>query len=248
MKALKVITTLLVVSTMTIGFTGCKEDSEDKSKELKSYYTLALSDVAMHRDRGSIKVTEVDSPNQVVEEDKSDNVGAKYDPNAVVEQEGSPMYKTKFGYSQLLLENDDTTEYFEVSGEDIVYGGITYLGLNKALDSIEYPYDKRTLINFIVKTYDPMDTQVQVNCIIADDEGYVEGWSMGMHDSLADSWPDYLNLVEQYNKIVKWEITLADKETYDRQSYLYGCSDYMIYLSYTSGETIDMSNFEEIKP
>jgi len=147
-----------------------------------------------------------------------------------------------------LLENEDTTEYFQVSGDDIVYGGVTYMGLNKALDSFEYPYDKTTLINFIVKTYDPMDVNVEVTYTIADDSGNVEGWSVSLDESLEEAWSGYANLREEYGKPVKWTMTIADYETFDRQSYLYGCSDYMIYLSYTSGETIDMSNFEEIKP
>lgn len=236
----------LAIATV-VGFTGCKDD--DTPKIVDSYKVLELSNIAMHRDRGNIRVTEVDTPNQAIsEDDKSDNLGGNFNPNGVVEQEGNDAYVTKFGYSQLNLENQDTTEYFEISGDDIIYDGVTYMGLNKALDSIEYPYDKTTLINFIVKTYDPMDKTVGVDCVIADDDGYVEGWSMGLSDSLADAWPDYLSLKEKYGKIIKWKITLADYETYDRQSYMYGCSDYMIYLSYTSGETIDMSDFEAIKP
>lgn len=246
MKKLSLIA-ILAMTITTIGLTGCKSD--DTPQVSKSYKSLELSGIAMHRDRGDVIVSESDIPNQVIdEEDKSDNVGGEFNPDGLVEQPGNDGYKTKFGYSQLSLENKDTTEYFEISGDDIIYDGVTYMGLNKALDSIEYPYDKTTLINFIVKTYDPMDKTVEVDCIIADDNGYVDGWSMGMDDSLSDAWPDYKSLKDKYGKIVKWEIILADYETYDRQSYMYGCSDYMIYLSYTSGEVIDMSNFENVKP
>ena len=238
----------IILAIMAIGLTGCK-DEDSGLKVVDSYKTLELTEIARHRERGNIRVTEADSPNNTVgENDKSDNVGSNFNPNQVVEQLGNESYVTKFGYSQLLLENADTTEYFQVSGDDIVYGGVTYMGLNKALDSFEYPYDKTTLINFIVKTYDPMDVNVEVTYTIADDSGNVEGWSVSLDESLEEAWSGYANLREEYGKPVKWTMTIADYETFDRQSYLYGCSDYMIYLSYTSGETIDMSNFEEIKP
>lgn len=246
MKKSSLVAIMLIAMIATM-FTGCKSDETIETS--KSYEALELSDIAMHRDRGDIKVTKSNTPNQETSNnDKSDNLDVGFNSDGIVEQEGNDAYVTKFGYSQLNLEGKDTTEYFEISGDDIIYGDVTYIGLNKVLDSIEYPYDKTTLINFIVKTYDPMDKTVSVSCTIADDDGYVDGWSMGMNDSLADAWPDYIALREKYGKIVKWEIMLADKETYDRQSYMYGCSDYMIYLSYTSGETIDMSNFEDIKP
>lgn len=246
LKKLRGISLVAITMLIAVSITGCKE--KDKPVEVNTYKTLKLSEVAKHRDRGDIKVTESNNSNNAVVDNKSDNLGNEFNPDGIVEQTGSSGYTTKFGYSQLNLINQDTTEYFEISGDDVIYNGVTYLGLNKALDSIEYPYDKTTIINFIVKTYDPMGTTVDVCCTIADDEGYVDGWTMSMDYSLSDSWDGYNNLKEQYGKIVKWELMLADHETFDRQSYMYGCSDYMIYLSYTSGEIIDMSNFEEIKP
>jgi len=149
-----------------------------------------------------------------------------------------------------LLGNDDSQYYAQVNnGEDIQFGAVTYIGLNKAVDSIKQPYTKRQFINFIVKTYNPTRNKVLISYINEEDPDTVpELMSMTISDSLNLNWDGYSALLNKYGMKAKWMLTLCEADTYERSAFLYGCDKYVIYLGSNGIVQIDMDKYKDIQP
>ena len=57
----------------------------------------------------------------------------------------------KVDVGEVQLDNNDNSVDYQVEGEDIIYNGVRYKGLYTAINSVTYPYDTNTFINFITK-------------------------------------------------------------------------------------------------
>jgi hypothetical protein len=234
---LSVLLSVMILSSM-LSLTGCKNDDVVETNNSQLGGELSLSKSAVHMDRSDLFLS------------NSTSEGGSVNSNTSVQKEEKDdrVYDTKAELTELIMEGSDDTTYFEIKGDDIIYDGVTYLGLNKIIEEFPHPYDNTSVINFIVKTYEPMGKRVLVTGNLGDENGYVSGWSMGISDDLEMNWDGYSVILEKYGTKARWLISLCDSETYDRKTTLCGNKDYIIFLGAEGDTAIDMNELAKIKP
>ena len=139
---------------------------------------------------------------------------------------------------ELIIENNDTTENYEIDGENIIYNNKKFNNLYTVVNSIELPYDTNTFINFIVKTVEP--SREEVACSVDTDLEPEEEYEIPILDVLAEQ-AIYQKLKSQYNEEVQWCITIND---YGNTITIYGCSSYAFLLDTYNDVVVDMSEYD----
>lgn len=156
----------------------------------------------------------------------------------------------KVDVGEIQLENTDGSVDYIVEGEDIVYNGVRFKGLNTALNSVASPYDINTFINFVVKTYSTTEANVNVTYSIdsenSSDDGEGVGAYIGLHESLMADSTDYQYIYNKYGVEVDWQI-LLDSGKNEEFGMLYGCNDYVMYQG-VGNLVIDMNKFDSGAP
>jgi hypothetical protein len=143
---------------------------------------------------------------------------------------------------ELAISNQDTSEDFEISGDDIIYNGITYKGLNEALNHMEYPTDRTTFINFILKTFNQTTNNVvYCNCVNDVEEDLKEDSTNLDIDVQLDESEVYRQIKAAHNnEPAIWTLSIWSDIT---AGSIYGCSEYLIYNGTDSLYEVDMSQF-----
>lgn len=138
-----------------------------------------------------------------------------------------------------LLNSDNSTD-FKIEGDNIIYNGITYEGLYKALNYIELPdgISNATFINFILKIVKPQGTDIIVS-YDSDKVVHSEDDTNVSLSDLLDGIYKYDALVKEYGEHVTWEIQLFDTQ-YRSLLHMYGCNKYM-FMMHASDMTYDMA-------
>lgn len=139
------------------------------------------------------------------------------------------------------LSGKDLSTDYTVSGDDIVYEGVTYQGLNKAVNSIRTPYDKVTFTNFIVKTFTPKSDKVFVTYINEEEN---TGWqaSTTLDAELSMSWDGYNSIRDRYHSVAVWSLNLRDNG--GKVADIIGNTDYMLQGTTNKDIVVDMSKYD----
>lgn len=147
---------------------------------------------------------------------------------------------------ELSLVNHDDTKYYQVIGDDVIYNGVMYVGLNKSLDSIQSPYDKRDMINFLTKALTPTH-YAMVSIVYSDKE---EGRTAEPIDQiLEENWDLYGTIKNKYGGgKVWWQLDLYDPVTNAKSASLYGGDKYVLYRGDRGELKVDLATLEYKKP
>jgi len=159
--------------------------------------------------------------------------------------EDSENYDNIYSASEIQLTEQDNSIEYTIDNQDINYDDKVFIGLNDAINRLESPYDKNTLINFIIKTYKTDANQIYAiyssDTELIDDEGQDVGASITVHESL-QSLNGYVDICNKYNDTAVWTITLLTENTED-VGYLHGCKSFIIYQG-SEDKIIDMSLYD----
>lgn len=147
---------------------------------------------------------------------------------------------------ELTLLNHDDTKYYEVIGDDVIYNGVMYVGLNKVLSDITCPYDKRDMINFIVKSLTPSHYAMIAIVYSDHDENMT---AMPIDQVLENEWDNYTVIKNKYGgQKVWWQIDLYNPITQDKSASLYGGDKYVLYRGDRGELKVDLAKVAYKKP
>lgn len=192
---------------------------------------------------------ETNSYSEGIKTFSADNNTVKFDENSNSDNTDTGNVEHIFIPSELphadigtisLVGKDLSTDY-SISGNDIVYDGVTYQGLNKAVNSIKTPYDKVTFTNFIVKTFTPKSDKVFVSYINEEENTGIQA-STTLDAELSMSWEGYKTVRDKYNSVAVWSLNLRDNG--GKTADIIGNKDYMLQGSVSKDMVIDMSKYD----
>lgn len=222
---------LVVLLGLLLGLTGCNKIKLDNSNE-ETYIAPSFEvDELTVRQNNEWNIKQ-----EITDETEENTVKTEAD--------------IKVDVGEVQLENTDNSVDYIVEGEDIVYNGVRFKGLNTALNSVASPYDINTFINFVVKTYSTTEASVNVTYSIdseaSSDDGEGVGAYIGLHESLMSDSADYPYIYNKYGVEVDWQI-LLDSGKNEEFGMLYGCNDYVMYQG-VGNLVIDMNEFDSGAP
>jgi hypothetical protein len=140
---------------------------------------------------------------------------------------------------ELVLTGEDTTQKWEIDGNNIVYNGITFNNLYYCIQHVDLPCDETNFINFIVKTF---TSKSDVNAYYINDleETDEDDTSIGIDYILEDS-SEYINIRASHNnEPATWSISLSSDNI---NGTIYGCSSYLLYNGSDGTQEVDMSKY-----
>lgn len=156
---------------------------------------------------------------------------------------GNAVKDPNISTGELILEGNDASVKYEISGNDIIYKGITFHDLYYCVQHVQLPCDQNTFINFLVKTYQTKDSDVYseyVNDYEFDTSSGEE--NITIHENFSDS-SKYLALVDEYGKEANWTLTVYEYG-YKSPGMIIGCDKYLMYNGGSGEHTVDMSKFD----
>ena len=164
--------------------------------------------------------------------------------SSTVHKDNTQNYDTpELNIGLLEIIGDDKSTDFEVSGNDIIYNGVKYIGLNSAIKSIEIPYEKTTFTNFIVKTFNPSSSIVRVTYTNENDKNAPQA-SFSIDEEMKHNWEGYESVKESYEEPVVWTINIEEATANQgRLAVLTGCKRYIIQNNMSKTLSIDMSKY-----
>lgn len=152
------------------------------------------------------------------------------------------------GYDTTLAEitlvgDDNSVAYEIVDGTDIKYNGILFKNLYTNINSIDTNYNRNTLINFIIKTYNANSSLIYT--FLTKDEIDAEDSDVQSTtlDELIDYVPNYQIAKNNHGEAVTWMLTLTDSETRSEVQ-MYGCNSYIILTSDGNNTEVDMTTYD----
>ena len=152
------------------------------------------------------------------------------------------------GYDETLAEitlvgEDNSIAYDIIDGADVKYKGILYKNLYTNVNSLNTNYDKNTLINFIIKTYEAKSSTIYTDAYsdISEGEGSdIEAFTLD--DMLSDS-TEYQEVKHKYGESASWLLKLIDSET-RREVQMYGATSYILVTADGISKEIDMNSYD----
>lgn len=150
---------------------------------------------------------------------------------------------------ELVLNGNNTSSDWTVDGDDIVHANRRYYELNSSVQQAQSPYDKNTMINFILEMYEARENEVYTNYIdysntstgeeLENDDGS-ENTNMTI-DELLEGSSKYLELKEKYNDSATWVIEIC---TYGgkNKAQIIGCKSFMCLMNTDEDIVIDMND------
>ena len=234
------ITLLVTVSVGLFGITGCK----DKNKEQE----VIIKETGINRLDLSGNIMRLQYSNPVeLGIDESDNNGTvKIGEGGKVLSYGNNG--KSLGMGELILTGNDKTEYYIIDGNDIIYDGVRFKGLNEALDKCKAPYEKQNMVNFIVKTFNP--PHYVIDCTYENDELDTDDMnSVSVDASLEAEYNGYASIVNKYGgKRATWRINMYDDSNMRLRASLVGNDKFIIFRGDKNVANIDMESLAYVKP
>lgn len=220
----------MLIASLSLSLFSCGEKPQPK---------IEIKDTPLHRldlgDASRITFEGIDDPNAVKEK-----------PSSTGDILGANNRGQTINLCELTLSNHDDTKYYEVVGDDIIYNGVMYIGLNRSLDIIKSPYDKRDLINFLIKAINP--THYAMVSVVFNDKDE-SSTSLPLDQVLEGEWELYSKIKNKYggNKIW-WQLDLYDPVTEKTAASLYGGDTYILYRGDKGELKVDLAKLEYKKP
>lgn len=162
-----------------------------------------------------------------------------------IEIEKEYLYDDSTIASELILINNDTSkEYSIINNSDIYYIGRTYENLYKNINSIGTPFDKNTLINFIIKTYNANESKVYslVTFEVTPNINAEENNDISFDELLSNN-EKYKELKLKYNENIQWELSIHTMGL-KNQILMYGCDKYILLVGIDEPLKIDMNTYK----
>lgn len=229
-----------VVSVMMTMLTACSFEGEQKvSEENTSFNPVDFSigsDTVSKKDEHIWKFQRENE--QTVESTESVDYTEKTDGYDSTEHVG-----------ELVLDGNDKSSDWKVDGDDIIYANRRYHELNLSVQKAQSPYDKNTMINFILKMYEAKENEIYTNFVdysstntdeeIENEEG-AENTNATIDELLSNS-AKYLELKEKYNDSATWVIEIC---TYGgkNKAEIIGCKSFTCLVNTDEDVVIDMNN------
>lgn len=149
--------------------------------------------------------------------------------------------------SELPQDNQESNVSYTISGDDIVYNGVTYTGLYTSVQQVEpySQYDADTLIKFLLKCYPSSETvfssaQLYVNSVnTGDAEDYTD---ISIDDTLSNMSDKYTSLCNKYNDKASWVLTIYKWMGKDK-AMLAGCKSFTIIIGTDEDIEVDITDF-----
>ena len=139
-----------------------------------------------------------------------------------------------------VLGEDLSVDYVR-ENDDITYNGVIYKGLGLAADKTPVPCGKETFINFVVKTFAPKGTEVNVQ-VTLDSEIDPDSTRIRTDEGVAAQYGDkYTAISSKFGADVNWNMLIEEK---DRQVIIYGCNQYMLQCGTDNTVSVDMSKYD----
>ena len=153
---MKKISSLLICLSLLL--TGCSNSTKSKDNSgnlgIVRFEKDSLSERIL-RTEGAVQYSNEENPYDTVLENiaPSTTSTTRKDNKTPEEVEETNKDNTDKSFNEIHIIGQDTSKLYKKSGNDIIFNNVKYEGLARAVDMIEVPCDKRTFINFIVKTY-----------------------------------------------------------------------------------------------
>ena len=127
-----------------------------------------------------------------------------------------------------------------------MYNGVLYVGLNKALNDIKSPYDKRDFINFVLKALNP--THYAMITVVYNDHD-PNTTAMPLDDVLEEESDVYSTIKSKYGgSKVWWQLDVYDPVTNNKSASLYGCEQYVVYRGNRGELKVDLAKLQYKQP
>jgi hypothetical protein len=140
---------------------------------------------------------------------------------------------------ELVLTGEDTTQKWEIDGNNIVYNGITFNNLYYCIQHVDLPCDETNFINFIVKTF-TSTSDVNTGYLNDLEDHGEDSTYIDLEPQLQES-SEYLRIKEEHNNIpITWNISLHGDGI---NGNIYGCSSYLLYNGSDGTQEVDMSKY-----
>lgn len=226
-------------------FTGCNSskntESNNDSLGIVRFGVDSLSE-RINRETSRLEDDTSENPYDTVLDSIAQTTSSTRKDNKTPEEvEETNRDTTDKTFNELKITGKDTSKLYKKSGEDIIFNNVKYEGLASIVDTIEVPCDKRTFINFIVKTYNAESENV--NIIFSEDYSRTESsLSSTLDEEFREVWTGYSDILKKYGTPVMWLIRLDDGVS---TSVLYGNKDYLIYKGKNGNLEINMSFYDE---
>lgn len=223
-----------------LSLTSCKDKNTEQKLIIKESKINRLS-----LDSDTLRLN-YDTVDEMSVDKDANNGTIKVDNNGKILSYGNNGKSLTMG--ELILTGEDKTEYYIIDNKDIIYDGVRFVGLNEVIESCKSPYEKRNLINFIVKTFNP--THYIIDCTYESDEIDSDNMnSISVNDSLAIEYNNYAGIVNKYGgKKAVWRINLYSDNDMRLRASLVGNDRYIIFRGDKATATIDMAKLEYTKP
>ena len=214
-----------VIKLIAIAFTVCSITSCGISQTDKVYIPQQF-DKDANTIRAKDEQVKIESEQQEIDNTSNEN---------------NTSYDTSANMSEVKINGTDETMNWTVENDtDIIYKGVRYKNLFSNLASIESPYDINTLINFIVKTYDASDSEINTTVDITNDNVSEDETYISLDEELSFS-EEYIKLCEKYNDKAVWQLTLESSSTF---STLVGCKSFVLMLNSSGAIEVNMDDFK----
>lgn len=217
----RVNTLLSIICTLSIFLAGCGKEEKNEYRVMKYFekdsYTQKVSNRALLEDNE--------------ESDKPDDKD-----------------KQNSGYDETLSEikltgKDESIEYSIVEGTDVKYNNTLYKNLYTNVYSLNTNYDKNTLINFIIKTYEAKSELIYTVVYTDSTEGEESDIQSITLDEMLSDCSKYEELKHKYGEEAYWMLQLIDSET-RLEVEMYGATSYILVTADGVSEEIDMTKYD----
>lgn len=205
--------------------------------------TTACSKTKGNNESKAVQYFELDAYSQSLHNqssDSQDTQDTQQDANTENNDDSSSYSNT---LALITLVNNDNSQDYTAEGNDIVYKGTRYVNLYNVINGINTNYDKNTLINFIVKTFNAKSDTIYCDLIvdnISDADSDVE--EITLDEQISDV-KKYNDAKSQFNENVSWMISMTESSD-NSVKQIYGCSKYMLVTSDGIDKEIDMSKYD----
>lgn len=212
-----------MIGLITIATTACSKTNGNNGGKTVQYFELDAYSQSLHNQSSDSQDTQ-----------------ATQDVNTENNEDSSSYSNT---LALITLVNNDNSQDYTTEGNDIVYKGTRYVNLYNIINSINTNYDKNTLINFIVKTFNAKSDTIYCDLIvdnISDADSDVE--EITLDEQISDV-KKYNDAKSQFGENVSWMISLTESSD-NSVKQIYGCSKYMLVTSDGIDKEIDMSKYD----
>lgn len=152
------------------------------------------------------------------------------------------------GYGDTLAEitligQDNSVTYDVIDGADIKYKGLVFKNLYANIQKIDTNYDKNTLINFLIKTFESKSSLIYTVLTTNTVEGADSDIEAVTFDEMLSGVDRYSEVKHKYDEEVSWMLQFIDSES-RREVQIFGAKSYILLTANGVSSDIDMTKYD----